>query len=72
MIKNINNKAMELQSDLTRLIGRCEIISIDVNVAMDVWVKHGREEDSKFLARRYVELAEELAKYGIIDKEWES
>ena len=72
LAKEISNKVLEANTELTRMIGRCEIISIDVNAAMAAWIDNGKREDSRFLARCYVELAEELAKYGIIDKEWES
>ena len=71
-MKEIFEKQQELNSMVTIFKSKCEIISNDVNSVMQTISKAEDEGMStdKFLARRYLELAEELAKYGIIEKEW--
>lgn len=70
-MKDIFEMSNELNGKITLLAGKCDIVSIEVNTAMDV-VKDLEEgpHKNKFLADRYLELVEELAKYGIIKKEW--
>ena len=71
-MKEIFEKQQELNSMVTKFKGKCEIISIDVNSVMQTISKakdEGMSTDG-FLAIKYLELAEELAKYGIIEKEW--
>ena len=71
-MKEIFKKQQELNSMMTRFKGKCEIISIDVNSVMQT-ISEAKDEGmitDKFLAGRYLELVEELAECGIIEKEW--
>lgn len=68
-MKEIFKRSLELNGMITDIAGKCDIISIEVNSAMEAYIEHGRKGD-KFLAKRFLELAEDLAKYGIIEKEW--
>ena len=68
-VKELFKRSMGLDSMITDLAGKCDVISIEVNSAMKVYIKHGRKND-EFLAMKYLELVEDLARYGIIEKEW--
>lgn len=68
-MQEIFKRSLELNGMITDIAGKCDIISIDVNSAMRVYIENGRKSKI-FLAERFIELAEELAEYGIIEKEW--
>ena len=68
-MKEIFERSLELNGMITDIASKCSIISIDVNSAMKVYIENGRK-GKQFLAQRFIELAEELAEYGIIEKEW--
>lgn len=68
-MQDIFKESLDLNGKITDLAGKCTIISIDVNSAMKVHKESGKE-NYRFLAERYLELVEELAEYGIIQKEW--
>lgn len=69
-MKEIFERSLELNGLITDIAGKLDIVSIDINSAMRVYLKNGKKSKT-FLAERFVELAEEMAKYGIIEKEWE-
>lgn len=71
-MKEIFEKSLELNSKITDMAGKCDIISIDVNSVMQTYQesKEAGMKTDKFMANRYLELVEELAKYGIVNKEW--
>ena len=69
-MQEIFKRSLELNGMITDIAGKCSIISIDINSAMRVYIENGRKSKT-FLAERFLELAEELAEYGIIEKEWE-
>ena len=69
-MQEIFKRSLELNGIITDMAGKLDIVSIDVNSAMRVYIENGRKSKT-FLAERFLELAEELAEYGIIEKEWE-
>ncbi len=76
-MKNIFNTTMELSGLVTKMAGACDIISIDVNSAMKQLKESERlieneKVKNKFFADRYFELVDDLVKYGIVQKEWDS
>lgn len=68
-MREIFEKALELEGKVTAMMGHCDIISIEVNSTMSVIGERNKVSD-KFLAERYLELVDDLVKYGIIKKEW--
>lgn len=68
-MREIFNRALELEGKVTEMMGHCDIISIEVNSTMSVIGERDKVSD-KFLAARYLELVDDLVKYGIIKKEW--
>ena len=76
-MKNMFDKTMELSNLVTKMATGCDIISIDVNTAMAQLEESERlmeneKVKNKFLADRYLELVDDLVKYGIVQKEWGS
>ena len=76
-MKEIFDTMMELSGKVTKMAGGCDIININVNSAMGALYTHERLIDNenvrnKFLADRYLELVEDLVKYGIVQKDWDS
>lgn len=76
-MNKIFEKAMELEGMITKMSGACDVISIEVNTAMQQLQESKRLLENervhdKYFADRYFELVEDLAKYGIIQKEWGS
>ena len=76
-MKNIFDKTMELSGLVTKMASGCDIINIDVNSVMKQLDESERLMENervknKFLADRYLELVEDLVKYGIVQKEWDS
>ena len=72
-MNEIFNKEMELSGLITKMAGACDVISIEVNAAMECFGKlDDGPKKNALLAERYLELAEYLAKVGIIKKEWGS
>lgn len=69
-MQEIFKRSLELNGMITDIAGKLDIVSIDVNSAMRVYIENGRKSKT-FLAERFIEIAEELAEYGIIEKEWE-
>lgn len=70
-MNEIFNKELELSGLITKMAGACDIISIEVNTAMECYSKleDGPKKNALF-AERYLELVEHLAKVGIVKKEW--
>lgn len=76
-MKDIFDKTMELSSLMTKLVGGCDIIQIDVSSAMKQLnesdkLKENSRVKAMFFSERYFELVDDLVKYGIIKKDWES
>ena len=70
-MKTIFEKCMELDSEVSRMAGKADIIGIEVNTAMKTYQDcEDKKVAEKFLGRRYLELAEQLVEYGFIKKEW--
>ena len=69
-MQEIFKRSLELNGMITDIAGKLDIVSIDINSAMRVYIENGRK-NRRFLAERFLELAEELVEYGIIEKEWE-
>ena len=68
-MKEIFRKALELEGMITDMTGKCDLLSIEVNTAMQCYNESDRKSD-KFLANRYLELVDDLVKYGLIEKKW--
>ena len=68
-MQEIFKRSLELNGMITDIAGKLDIVSIDINTAMRVYIENGRKSKT-FLAERFIEIAEELAEYGIIEKEW--
>lgn len=62
-------KAMETNEQVMKVSGKLDIISIDVNATMKAYLE-APNPSPNFLAQRYVELAYDLYKYGLIEKQW--
>ena len=76
-MNNIFEKSNELNGLITKMATGCDIIGIEVNSAMQQFNESERlrENDrvrNKFFADRYFELVDDLVKYGIVQKEWDS
>lgn len=69
-MREIFNKSLDLNGKITEMMGHCDIISIEVNSTMSVIGERDKVSD-KFLAARYLELVDDLVKYGIVErKDW--
>ena len=68
-MKEIFKKALELEGMITDMTGKCDILSIEVNATMLAYNNSDRKPD-KFLANRYLELVDDLVRYGLIEKKW--
>lgn len=76
-MKNIFETTMELSGVVTKMAAGCDIIQIDVSTAMQQLSESERlieneKVKNKFFADRYFELVDDLVKYGIIEKDWDS
>ena len=70
-MREIFNESLDLNGKITDMMGHCDIISIEVNSTMSVLDKHEGKVSDKFLAARYLELVDDLVKYGIVErKDW--
>ncbi len=66
---DIFKKAMEANDEVMKTAGKLDIISIEVNATMKAYL-NAENPSPKFLANRYLELVNDLARFGLINKEW--
>ena len=71
-MKNIFEKTQELNSAVTKMMGRMDIVNIEVNATMTTLAETNGKISDAFLADRYLELVERLVEAGIVVPEWES
>ena len=76
-MKEIFEKSMELNSRIAKMMGKLDILSVEVNSAMKAYRDYDKEAipgnypiGEIFLGNQYLALAEMLAEYGLISKEW--
>ena len=66
---DVFKKAMEANDEVMKTASKLDIIGIEVNATMKAYL--GAENpSSKFLANRYLELVNDLVRFGLISKEW--